>query len=251
MRRGAQGPHLVRDTFRSAVRSAVRSPLLRALALTGICLLFGCETSPSAPSGAAKKSLDVLSLDALSAPVEGRIHGAPFSVADAFFRVVRVPDRERTDIVLAGEKADACGLPVRREGTRVVLRFPRVTALETGTLTFDGTPEPGAPFLLYEAEVDRRWVGVGNATARVAVDDVGHSTIAGRIDACFPDGRESCIRGRFRARRCASRLDGLFPREGNGLAFGGDEILTPVAPVADEPTDHAEPDTPSQAEPSR
>ncbi len=179
-------------------------------------LLSACE-QPTAGSGRSDQNLADLSLDDLGDGVEGNIAGAPFEAKDVYYRIFRMNGAPRVDLFFAEETVDDCGLPVVRQGRRVFVRFSGAEALASGETTVDhGDASPVS--IHYEQPVEGRWVGVGEGVLRLALDEVEASGAQGRIRACFDDGRDSCVAGRFSARRCESRLDGYLPREGTGVA---------------------------------
>lgn len=193
-----------------------------AILLAGLvsCLplvpLAACET-PSPGTGQSSRGLGDLSLEGLDEAVSGELAGVTFEAADVYFRANRFEGRERVDLVFAEVPQDDCGLPLRREGRRVFIRFDGDTALPTGSTIVDRDGE-GAVSVHYERELEGRWVGVGAGIARLELEESEEAGATGRLHICFDDGQESCVSGAFTARPCLSRLDGYLPREGTGLS---------------------------------
>lgn len=170
------------------------------------------EPVPDAPMPA----LDAVRLEGadLSRPIAGELGGRAFRARDVRFRVVRGERRERVDLLVSDRRIERCGLPLARPETLLWLRAPGRAALEPGELSSeDGAVEPH-----WERPGEDGIDGVHRGVARVAIEAVDAQRIEGVLRVCFADAEGSCAGGRFRARPCASRVDGRALREPPGLA---------------------------------
>lgn len=161
--------------------------------------------------------------DAPSGPVEGRVAGRAWRLADARFRVTRRARRERVDLFLWDEPVERCGLPIERSGTAVWIRFAERTELDP-TEYLRG--RDGGEFEIhYEVPAERGFTEVHRGVGAIRFDEVGPRSIRGRLHLCFADHDDSCVGGTFEAAPCWSRVDGRALREPPGLR---DDALEPL-----------------------
>lgn len=225
-----------------------RTPRPRSLAgALALVVLAACETPPQAPM----PDVAELSLEDAPETLGGTIDGEPFEVRDARVRVVRYAGREHVDLLLSDRPIERCGLPMERPETLVWLRFEGEEALARGRYAAGGDETLGDALAaqLGEAAVDRtvtvhweRPIGEGHTrdvhaggrgVGLVQLEPFSPTRVRGRLHVCFADARgPQCVRGRFDASPCLSRIDGRTAREPPGLI---DEALEPRAASASPP----------------
>lgn len=169
----------------------------------------GCEPAKARSDGEpfTVQAKDLRQSEIPNRRVEGELRGERFHMREAVYRVERMPRRRRLDLWLSDRPFDKCGVPMTTDSRKVWLRFEGRTELEPGARRVD--PDDGEPpfSMHYEVPADPEWIGVQGGAALLLVDQVDEDTIAGRLNACFDDGQGSCVRGRFRAQKCAGELD--------------------------------------------
>jgi hypothetical protein len=176
--------------------------------------LLACAQTepPGRPPARRARDMDVDAIPA--APVHGTVHGEPFQLAEAWYRVVRFHGRERIDLILSeGHATRLCGESDPELARHVWLRFPGITRFAPGVARVD--PPAQAPFSVhYEWTVDEKWRGHAGGSAVVALDTVEFDRVTGRVRVCFDDAAQSCVEGGFRASECRNELDVDGPRAG-------------------------------------
>lgn len=195
-------------------------------ALVVAILVVGCGAPPAAPPPLPEAGS--VSLEGVEGPIAGRLGGEAFEAADARFRGVTHPGRERVDLLFDEQPIARCGLPLSHAGTRLWLRVPGVTSLEVGEhalLDEDARHAEGAIEVHYERAEGRGWAEAHRAVARLEITSAGPERVEGRLHVCFADAAGSCVAGSFRASPCRSRIDGRALREPPGLV---DEALEPL-----------------------
>ena len=184
---------------------------IRSLALL-LALGAGCQkeaTTRHAPRVASQ------AMSAAAVPpgvVGGTLVGAPFHTVQAWYRVARMPGRERVDLIFSeGRPTRLCGESEPELSREVWVRVPGVTGLHPGELRVD--PGASTPISVnYEWPVDEKWHGHGGGSALLSVDEVTVGAIGGRLHICFDDASQSCVEGTFRATECRNELDVDGPR---------------------------------------
>lgn len=190
-----------------------RSPVaLAAVAL----LVAGCE-EPPAPKAPLEATAASLSVEGLSVAPAGPLDGKRFEAKSAHYRVTRYPGRHRIDLYFDDPEPESCGLPLPRSGRRVFLRFPELQRFEVGEWSVEVDADEPPLEVHYEVGDTREWYGRAGGVAVLAIDEVEDRAVAGRLNVCFDDGQQSCVKGAFRAEECITRVDGQAVREGIGL----------------------------------
>ncbi len=142
------------------------------------------------------------------APLNGTVHGTPFTVRDARYVVDRRIGYAHTDILLSSAKADTpCGPLSHTHATSVWLRLEGAGAVEPKDWRL-GAAAGGPWSVHYQAFDDNRWAGVGDGDALLSIREAtsdGHLT--GGLAACFSDDQRSCVSGSFDALNCPVTLD--------------------------------------------
>lgn len=179
-------------------------------------LATGCQGEPE-PSLPLQATAAGLSVEQLTVAPAGDLAGQRFQAKSAFYRVNSYPGRERIDLYFDDPAPETCGLPLPRDTRRVFLRFPGLQAFETGEWAVEADAEDPPFTVHYERGVEHGWRGESGGVAVLAIDDVEDRVVRGRVNVCFDDGRQSCVRGAFAAERCVTRVDGQAIREGVGL----------------------------------
>lgn len=262
--------------LRTAALATITASALGSGALgSGALGLGGCEE----PRVLALPEASAVSLEGLGAdaPLTGTIDGEAFTSLDARFRVVRYEGRERVDLMFSDRAIERCGLPIDRPETLVWLRFAGEGALAPGTyrsVNEEGDEVEGAATAPPVHSLSVHWerpVGEGlehviRASDRgvgvVEIETATSQHVRGSVHVCFatdaeggePPSRDegaspNCVRGRFDARPCFSRIDGRTAREPPGLV---DEALEPRASTRAplRPTRRYEPAHPREETPS-
>lgn len=187
----------------------------RALAFVAACAsLGGCHRAAERPRPPAVRSQDMEVAAIPPTPVAGSLRGRAFRTVEAWYRVVRMPGRERVDLIFSeGHAARLCGESLPELARHVWVRFPGITQLPVGVARVD--PPAAAPFSVhYEWTEREKWRGHGGGSAAIAVEEVVRGTVVGRAKICFGDATQSCVAGSFRAQECRSELDIDGPRSG-------------------------------------
>ncbi len=202
----------------------------------------GCAAELEPPPLPDATSLSLTDIGA-EAPVAGTVDGEAFTALDARFRVVRYSGRERVDLLLSDRAIERCGLPFDRPETLVWLRFAGEGALAPGRYTTtprdDGEAEGSSPeatgavrplSVHWERPVgeglDHTIRASGRGVALVEIETASGTAVRGTLHVCFsPEGGSgggssdgpspSCVRGRFDARPCWSRICGIIRSIGN------------------------------------
>lgn len=185
-----------------------RTPeLLAARGIALILAITACNAPPtSGPHPLAARASAKTLTDIPATPLAGTLRGKPFKLADARVRIEARAGRERVDVYLSETPIERCGLPLARHGRRVWLRLPGTPTLDGAELRVEaGKPGPFEPH--YEVELDGRWLGHGGGAALLSLKSEGFRKYAGQLWACFDDGLDSCVAGRFEASGCRSELD--------------------------------------------
>jgi hypothetical protein len=182
---------------------------LRAIgyALAGLALVACRDEAHPAPGAPAP--LPFSSPGAIpDAPVNGRIHGAPFTLRDARYVIDRRIGYAHTDILLSAGTAEAACAPVApAQSTAVWLRLDGADKIAS-TSTRVGPGADGTWQVHYQAFDDGRWVGAGEGTALLVVREPGpDGRLSGGIAVCFPDATKSCVSGSFEAIGCPPSID--------------------------------------------
>jgi hypothetical protein len=180
---------------------------LWALALSVSLLLLACKEPPSSSHVPLSERASTRTLEQIpSRPVTGSIRGAAFVMAQARVRVVTMPGRERTDVLLSDVPIERCCLPLATGGRRVWLRIP-------GARKLDGSPlraelgETATVSVHYELRVGGQWLGHEGGAALFSLRAAGFGKYEGALWTCFDDAQKSCVSGRFTASECRSELD--------------------------------------------
>lgn len=185
-----------------------------ALALAAACAsLTACHReAPRRPPAVRSQAMDLAAVP--PTPVAGSLRGQAFRTVEAWYRVVRMPGRERVDLIFSeGRATRLCGESTPELARHVWVRFPGVTRLAVGEQRVD--PPATSPFSVhYEWTEHEKWVGHGGGSAAIGVDAVTPGTITGRAKICFGDATQSCVTGSFRAQECRNELDLDSPRSG-------------------------------------
>ena len=199
--------------MRSVVdRVEARRGRASALAVAACVALGACREGapPSRPPAMRSQAMDLAAVP--PTPVAGSLRGRSFRTVEAWYRVVRMPGRERVDLIFSeGRAARLCGESVPELARHVWVRFPGVTQLAVGAVRVD--PPAEAPMSLhYEWAEHDKWAGHGGGSAALSVDEVAPGAVAGRVKICFNDAAQSCVTGAFRAQECRNELDLDGPR---------------------------------------
>lgn len=188
---------------------------MKAAVTLALALLVGCSReAPARPPAERSAEMQVASIP--PTPVTGSLEGQRFTLRDAWYRVVRKAGRERLDLILSeGRVTRLCAESDPERSRHVFLRFPSWQRPVAGEYRVD----PGAAGAVfsahYEAPDERQWRGTLVASAVVVFDAPEGDTVDGRVEVCFGDATQSCVKGSFRARECRSELDPDGPRSGN------------------------------------
>ena len=187
--------------------SARKVVLAVALAAIG-----GCKKDDSGHGPPRTRSQDMNVTAVPPGPVGGTLGGRAFQTVQAWYRVVRMPGRERVDLIFSeGRPTRLCGESEPELSREVWVRMPGITTLHTGVLRVD--PPASTPISVhYEWTVDDKWRGHGGGSAMLSVDEVSVGAVAGRVHICFDDTAQSCVEGSFRASECRNELDLDGPR---------------------------------------
>jgi hypothetical protein len=184
------------------------------LALVAACAsLSACHReAPRRPPAMRSQAMDLAAVP--PTVVSGSLRGQPFRTVEAWYRVVRMPGRERVDLIFSeGRATRLCGESSPELARHVWVRFPGVTRLAVGVQRVD--PPAVSPFSVhYEWAEHDKWAGHGGGSAAIGVDAVTPGTIVGRAKICFGDATQSCVAGSFRAQECRNELDLDGPRSG-------------------------------------
>ena len=186
----------------------------RIFVLASLCAALGACHREARPRPPAMRS-QAMNLAAVPpSPVAGALRGRPFRTVEAWYRVVRMPGRERIDLIFSeGHVARLCNESEPELARHVWLRFPGITQFAVGDLRVD--PPAQSPFSVhYEWTEDDKWTGHGGGSAALAVEEVAPGAVVGRAKVCFGDATQSCVEGAFRARECRNELDLDGPRSG-------------------------------------
>jgi hypothetical protein len=158
--------------------------------------------------------------------ITGTIDGEAFEARDVRFRVIRYGGRQRIDLLVSDRAIERCGLPQERPETLVWLRFAGDEQLAPGRYVsgLEGVED------VLERDVSVHWerpVGEGidhsihtsdRGVAQVSIESATATHVRGVMSVCFADARgDQCVRGRFDAAPCLSRIDGRTAREPPGL----------------------------------
>lgn len=173
-----------------------------------LALLGGCKPEAHVTDHAAVAP-PVESPNAIpDAPLNGTVHGTPFTVRDARYVVDRRVGYAHTDILLSSAKAESpCGPLNPARATSVWLRLEGDGAVEPKDYRI-GTKLQSPWSVHYQVFDGDSWVGVSQGTALFSVRDAtpdGHLT--GGLAVCFSDDEKSCVSGSFDAANCPSTLD--------------------------------------------
>jgi hypothetical protein len=181
---------------------------LVSLLVVGMCGVLSTNCTQQQPLRKDAKPAPT-SVDAIpEAPLSGSIHGQGFTVRSATYVVDRRPGYEHVDIRLsAAEAVEPCNEKTTATATSVWLR--RKSAGELKATQARIAPNDGAVWEVhYQAQVDGRWLGNGDACALIAVKTVAADLKAhGELWACFSDEFESCVSGTFVASYCPIVID--------------------------------------------
>lgn len=185
---------------------------------TAVCLfataLAGCaRPAPVRPPAIRSADMQVGAIP--PTPVAGTLDGQRFTLREAWYRVVRKAGRERVDLILSeGRATRLCAESDPELSRHVYLRFLQWQRPVAGELRVD--PERAGVFSAhYEVPDGRQWRGTAVASAVVVFDAPQGDTVDGRLELCFGDATQSCVKGSFRARECRSELDPDGARAGN------------------------------------
>jgi hypothetical protein len=184
---------------------------LGALLVSG---LGACTAEPPTPAG-EKVRPPYPSADAIpGTAVRGTIRGRAFEARDVRLLVDARPGYEQVQIALSAASSRApCGKLDEPDPPRIWLRRKGAEPVAPGeTELSPGTEQ--AWELHYQLRQDGAWVGSGDAAAilRLRPTD-GGAGLLGDLAACFADGTNSCVAGRFEALRCPISID--MPLRGN------------------------------------
>lgn len=193
-------------------------PVLPALstlsvALLGLVSVTACDRSPASGAAAAQpapfdvRAADMDEDDIPDQEVQGELAGERFELQDAVFRTETMARRQRTDIRLWDQEITKCDVPVPNDARKVWIRFPGITDLEVGVHRIEADEQDPEMRVHYELPNGEGWKTSGRAAALLIIDSADEETVLGRLEACFADGQDSCVKGRFVARRCVGPLD--------------------------------------------
>lgn len=211
-------------------------------------LAVGCEDE--APPLPVPPMTQVELATATAERVTGTVASEAFEAVDVRYRVSTRARRERIDLLFSDRPIERCGLPIVRSERLVWLRVPGVTSLEPATFASDA--EEHALSVHYEVLGEHDAPAVGRGSGRLELTGLDAERLSGRIAVCFADSAASCVRGRFLAHPCYSRIDGRAIRETPGLGDDALEPPGPGAPTRAEPRPRPEPEAepePEEAEP--
>jgi len=199
--------------------------LFGVLLAAGLLPSCGGEPAPVALPGMSEVALDSASAEGVS----GLIRTEDFSAVDVRYRIIEGEERDRLDFFFSDRRLERCGLPIERDGTLVWLRVPGVTSVAEATFATDADEHPMS--VHYEVPVEntynRGYEVIGRGSGRIELTSLEDVKLEGRVAVCFADADSSCVRGRFEAYPCYSRVDGRAVREAPGLA---DDALEPPEP---------------------
>jgi hypothetical protein len=189
------------------------SPRAVLLAAVACASLAACHRPPPRrPPAMRSQAMDLSAVP--PTPVAGSLRGEAFRTVEAWYRVVRMPGRERVDLIFSeGRAGRLCAESAPELARHVWVRFPGVTQLAPGAQRID--PPAQTPFSVhYEWAEHDKWAGHGGGSAAIAIESVSPGTLVGRAKICFGDATQSCVAGAFRAEECRSELDIDGPRSG-------------------------------------
>jgi hypothetical protein len=171
-------------------------------------VLVACrdEAHPAPPAPVEPPVTTPLSIP--EGPVSGRVHGAPFTMRDARYVVDKRVGYAHTDILLSSGSAESpCAPALPAQSTSVWLRLDGPGRLVTGDLR-TGPGHADSWQVHYQAYDGERWLGVGDGSALVSLQEPGaDGRLTGGIAVCFPDESRSCVSGSFDAVSCPPSID--------------------------------------------
>jgi len=178
------------------------TPVIAALALAA------CrdEVHPAPPTSVEPPVTTTQSIP--DGPVSGRIHGAPFTMRDARYVVDRRMAYEHTDVLLSSGSAESACAPVSpAQSTMVWLRLDGPGKIGIADVR-TGPGRTGTWQVHYQAYDGEKWIGVGDGSALVSLNEPGpDGRLTGGIAVCFPDDARSCASGSFDATSCPPSID--------------------------------------------
>lgn len=171
-----------------------------------LALFTACR--PDAPPPAREPPEPPASEDSIPvAPLDGKLLGEAFRFKSGRYTVDQRPGYEKIDIKLYPvDSAPPCGTPSGKPPS-VWLRRRGVTRVEPGVSRVDAH-KGGEWEVHYQRFGEEGWIGNGEASALLAIDEVGPDmAIDGALSACFRDSTGSCVRGKFSAVYCRIHID--------------------------------------------
>lgn len=192
---------------------------------------FGC--SPAEASAPEQPAAAPTSTDAIpSGVLAGSLASRPFALKSARYHIDRRFGYDQLQLGLSGGEASGpCGEPAAHAASVWLRR--RGSERITATTVRLAPGEKNAWQVHYQVHGDHGWVGNGDASALIAIQEVrADEKLTGELWACFVDREKSCVSGRFRAEYCPERLD---------APVRGSESMERLPPHAGRPEKEASP----------